>query len=267
MATAIFGRNVSSAWLEAYALLIERGRDVVNLVVAIEKPLVEDSRIRLILDRFIEERRIRNRNGAHRVELVSTVANTIFPQALYIPRLGRKARSHLYEMSELGRDASRRRNRRGTYFERLVAWPTSAGSINQLENVILRIQKAQSRGRYTENALELAVSGVSDFVDDVAREKTAGLAIYGTEFDKGITRGFPCLSHISLSLVDGQLHMTALYRNHEFVRRAYGNYLGLGRLLGFVAHEAGCGIGELMCVCLHMRILRSVMARVLEFTR
>ncbi len=145
MGAAIFGRNVSTAWLAAYELLLERARDVVNLAVTIEEPLVEDSRIRLVLDRFIEERRIRN--SAHRVELVSTVANTIFPQALYIPRLGRKARSHLYEMSELGRDASRRRNRRGTYFERLVAWPTTAGGINQLENAILRIRKARSRGR------------------------------------------------------------------------------------------------------------------------
>jgi len=50
-----------------------------------------------------------------------------------------------------------------------------------------------------------------------------------------------------LSLLEGRLHMTAVYRNHQFVRRAYGNYLGLGSLLGFVAREAACEVGELMC--------------------
>ena len=30
-----------------------------------------------------------------------------------------------------------------------------------------------------------------------------------------------------------------------------GNYLGLGRLLGFLAHESGSEVGELMCVSSH----------------
>jgi hypothetical protein len=191
MGAAIFGENVSYAWLGACELLLERGRDVVNLAVTIERPLVEDPRIRQVLDRFIEERRMRNRDGRHRVELLSTVANTIFPQALYIPRLGREARTHLYEMSELGRDVSRRRNRRGTYFERLVAWPTANGKINQLENAIRRIRNARTRGRSDENALELAVSEPGDFTDYAASEQTTALAVYGAEFDNGITRGFP----------------------------------------------------------------------------
>ena len=43
--------------------------------------------------------------------------------------------------------------------------------------------------------------------------------------------GFPCLSHVSLSLQKGVVHMTAIYRNHEFIKRGYGNYVGLGRVL------------------------------------
>jgi hypothetical protein len=45
--------------------------------------------------------------------------------------------------------------------------------------------------------------------------------------------------------------MTAHYRNHYFVERAYGNYLGLGRLLVFIAHEAGLEPGRLLCVSGH----------------
>jgi hypothetical protein len=42
--------------------------------------------------------------------------------------------------------------------------------------------------------------------------------------------------------------MTALYRNHYFVSRAYGNYLGLGWLLKFISSATGREPGELLCV-------------------
>ena len=251
MGIAVVGENVSTAWAMAFERLLGIGRDVVNLSVTIERPLEEDPTIPEILDRFTTEARLRNRDHGHGVELVSSVANTIFPRALYIPRLGRKAKTHLYEMSDLGREVTRRRNKRGTYFERLMAWPGAKEKINQLDNAIRRIRSARKRGRNTENALELEVGAPEDYLDISKCEESGDLSIYGAELDKGITRGFPCLSHISLSLMDGRLHMTALYRNHEFVRRAYGNYLGLGWLLGFVARESGCDVGELMCVSSH----------------
>ena len=63
--------------------------------------------------------------------------------------------------------------------------------------------------------------------------------------------GFPCLSHISLTLYKGRLNMTALYRNQHFIRKAYGNYLGLSRLLRFICREVGCEAGALVCVAAH----------------
>jgi hypothetical protein len=62
------------------------------------------------------------------------------------------------------------------------------------------------------------------------------------------TRGFPCLSHLSFSLLNGVVNLLAVYRSHDFISRAYGNYLGLGRVLQFVAHESGFPAGELTCV-------------------
>lgn len=247
MGAAIVGHNVSRAWLSALEFLQRQGRDVVNLAVTIEQPLGEDVRIRAVLDRFIADRR--KRNSRQSVELVSTVANTIFPHSLYLPRLGPHARTHLYEMSEIARSVSRRRNRRGTYFERLVAWPLEQATVNQLEKVIVRIRNTQERGRDTQNALELSLTEPRDN-DTALSERTSALPVYSPGRDNNVM-GFPCLSHISLSLMDGRLHMTALYRNHEFVRRAYGNYLGLGRLLGFLARESGTEVGELLCVSSH----------------
>lgn len=53
---------------------------------------------------------------------------------------------------------------------------------------------------------------------------------------------------MSLSLQKGVVHMTAIYRNHEFIKRGYGNYVGLGRVLRFVAQQSGWPSGELTCV-------------------
>jgi hypothetical protein len=70
-----------------------------------------------------------------------------------------------------------------------------------------------------------------------------------------LTMGFPCLSHVSFSLQKGVVHMTALYRNHDFIKRAYGNYVGLGRLLRFVGRQSGWPIGELSCVSASATVL------------
>ena len=57
-----------------------------------------------------------------------------------------------------------------------------------------------------------------------------------------------CLSHVSFSLQKGVVHMAAIYRNHDLTQRAYGNYVGLGRLLRFVAVQSGWPVGELACM-------------------
>src|SRR5215469_10886449 len=158
MGAIVSEENTSTSWLNALEFLLEKGRDVVNLAVLIHKPVEEDQTIRQALDKFIADRR-----ADRSVEPVSTVANTIFPIALYIPRLGPDARKHLYDMSELARPVSRRRNRCGTYFERLVAWPLEGETINQLEKTITRIRRVLERDRRTNNSLEL---GVSDPRDD-----------------------------------------------------------------------------------------------------
>jgi hypothetical protein len=246
MAHLIRAQNISSAWLAAMDYLLGQGSgETVNLTVAIASPTDEDSRIRAILDEFIEaHRKGENRHG---LERISTVANTLFPSALYRSSLGDRARKHLFEMERRGREISRRRNRTGTYFERLVAWPDNDGKegFNQLEHVIGRLEGLRQRGHRKGNATELGVTTQSD-----VEFQGASLRIYGPAIDNRIM-GFPCLSHITLSLLDSKLHMTALYRNHHYVRRTYGNYVGLGRLLQFIADESGYNTGELMCVSSH----------------
>jgi hypothetical protein len=234
----VSGDNVSLAWLAS-----------VNLVVAVVRPTEEVAAVRARLDTFVA---VRRRN---RVPLVRTVANTIFPSSLYFPDLGDQARPHLYENYQFARPIARlhHANNRGIYFDRLVAWPGEKGPINQLERMIRRLRRQLETSGPMSSAYELAVSAPDDVAD--LTESSAGggdgeLRIFRPDLDNSIM-GFPCLSHISLTLAQRQLHMTALYRNQGFIQRAYGNLLGLGSLLNFLAHEAGCTPGELVCVATH----------------
>jgi thymidylate synthase len=137
-------------------------------------------------------------------------------------------------------------NKRGTYFQRLIWWPSwdSTKGINQLENVIQKINSGKSSRVVHELNL-----------DDPPSVTVNGMHLYNPESDKNFMKvmSFPCLSYISIKpdsigKSGGKVHMTALYRNHHFISRAYGNYLGLGWLLKFIADATGKKVGELLCV-------------------
>ena len=236
--------NLSLGWLDALEFLLDCGGKATQLNVAITNVHEENIEIRRILDRLSEYKG---------VYPVSTVANTIFPTALYYPHNPKltenKAREHLYQMYRQG-DKVRRRcpaNRNGTYFNRMIDWPNGRKTVNQLERVIGRLQSNRTRNNPLSSNYELSVGGAEEcFVQD----DTADIQIRLPSTDTGIM-GFPCLSHISLVLDKGRLSMTALYRNQHFIRKAYGNYLGLSRLLRFICQEAGCETGELLCVASH----------------
>lgn len=237
MALFVSKPNISSAWVGGLTKLVEAGGEVVNLTVAIADPVTEVDGVRAILDEFVGVRRARNRKS---VEKVSTVANTLFPQSWYRESLGDAAADHLYALEGETRHVSHRTAKRGTYFERLVAWPDpEKGRVNQLQRAIDRLRLARERGEERGNQYEVGVTGPMD--DGFA----APIVIPGHD---NLTRGFPCLSHISFSLHQGTVHLTALYRSHDYVSRAYGNYIGLGRVLAFVANESGCPMGEVTCI-------------------
>ncbi len=243
MALFVEGENVSTAWVNGLDRLLAAGGEAVNLTVAIADPTTEEPAVRSVVDAFISERRrVRPRS----VERISTVANTIFPQSLYIERLGEGAESHLYDLERRARRVTHVRNQRGTYFERMVAWPIDnprngqpTQTFNQLDQAVTRLRRLHEQGLQRGNQFEIGLTAPGD--------QSIALPIVVPGRDRQ-TMGFPCLSHVSLSLQKGIVHMTALYRNHEFIARGYGNYVGLGRALRFVAQQSGWPIGELTCV-------------------
>lgn len=234
MAILVEAPNLSEAWVLAMEQLMAFGGTAVNLITVIGSSDCEKRAIRQGLDEFLR---------ASGTWPVITVANTIFPNSLYIPRLEDQARKHLYEMHEEGRQIRRRlpANQKGTYFDRLIAWPGKDGPVNQLERVINRLNS----GSKLTSAYELGLTAPE--TDSVG---TTEFRIQHPRLDTSVM-GFPCLSHISLTAQSDVLHMTATYRNQHFVRKAYGNFVGLSSLLQFLAHETGRRPGELVCVATH----------------
>jgi len=243
MAILITEHSLSLAWLVTLEHLLHCDGKDINVIVGMHGE--EDVRIRRALDSFLAEHRSKE------VPAVSTVANTIFPSALYLPRLQEQARSHLYRLHELESHVSGRHgaNGKGTYFGRLVAYPGQRSSINQLEQTVLRLRSQLAQPNPKGSAYELALSTPEEEAS-LSCDAVGEMRLRQPGIDNQIM-GFPCLSHISLTLRKGQLHMSALYRNQHFIRKAYGNYVGLARLQRFLCTETGCQAGEIICIASH----------------
>ena len=190
---------------------------------------------------------------------VDTVANTLFPANLYSPpdadyapglspdqlQLLDVAANDLYATYRdmLPDLCTFNGNEHGTYFGRLVSWPGKASDgYNQLNRRVEQLRSHRNRRDSAANAADLALEGIAE-IESVTIE-AAGLQIYKTDDER--QRAFPCLVHIDLSVVDFRLSLMAVYRHWHLVHKAYGNLIGLTRLLHFLSQQTGYEVGELM---------------------
>ncbi|MFL6108089.1 MAG: hypothetical protein ACJ72L_14095 [Marmoricola sp.] len=244
--------NISEAWLRTLECVVGDGGHAVNVIATVKDPLApETDTIRAALDAVMAVPRKKVR-----VQPVDTVAATIFPHEIYadsgltfspgmddraLAKLNASA-ADLYECYEemlpiLTTDTA---NRNGTYFGRMVSWPgKTGGGRNQLADRIKHFRSARSRNISQRNLEDIAIGGEADVVDP-----PEGLQIYAASDLREY--GFPCLVHVDLTLYQNRLSMAATYRHQYLVTKAYGNLLGLSRLLGFLAQQTGYGVGELM---------------------
>jgi hypothetical protein len=241
--------SISGAWLGAIDAVLGAGGSASNVIVAIEPGAHgahrEITAVRELFDRFLAT------HASKGVRRIRKVADTIFPTDFYRGGPGQDAREHLYRMQRRASRIERRFIWRGTYFDRLIDWPGGNGTEsdldrNQLERAVRRLQKAKRN----QSANELALSSSLPEEVENSSESSGDLRVQDPSQDKN-PRGFPCLSHVSLTLHDGRLALTALYRNQFFLTKAYGNFLGLADLQQFIAAEAGCAVGEMVCIATH----------------
>ena len=238
---------IPTLWPAALLASVATGAKYPEGPVAYLRAFLEDETIRDVLDLALDEA------GDQSVE---TVAGTIFPNSLYqspgftwSPDLDEQAAReldaaahNLYEryVGMLPVLRRVRANSRGTYFSRMITWPgKEPGGTNQLDLRIARIRNEFARGRRTNNTLDIDVGA-----DALAFESPAGIQVLVPSEQR--TRSFPCLVHIDLTLFDGTLHCTAVYRHQHLITKAYGNLVGLSRLMHFLCEQTGAACGELV---------------------
>jgi len=189
----------------------------------------EDDDIRTALDTAL--------NQNHKYSS-SISAMTIFPFKYW----EQNGTPHIDELSKLYLNnylprlrARDRRNRTGTYFERMIAFEGinrkhTSDTKNQLRHVVGLWSKDGTGPRPRQSALQVAI------FDPVKDHNGSPRSI------------FPCLQQVSFAYDDlGGLAVNAYYPSQYIFDRAYGNYLGLCHLGYFMAREIDLEFVRLNC--------------------
>ena len=230
--------NLSTAWARAFLHAHDGAND--TLVVAIrdfegEIPS-QDKEIATELDK---------RLSALAIPKIAHTALTIVPYEKWL-RDGKISIEELtawYLKSLLPRLKARcKKNKRGTYFERLVSYSgiyvkggqEEPRTVNQLAHVIELWKRGAEYARPSrprQSALQLACF-------DPAKDDTGSPQL-----------GFPCLQQVSFTYHEaGSLEVNAYYPKQYLFDRAYGNYLGLCQLGHLVAHSLGVKLTRFTCI-------------------
>lgn len=237
--------NIAEAWVDALEQAANfTGGVTTGFIVTVTDPLADpDTGVAGLVGAALSKAK------RQRVE---TVANTLFPRSLYrnsgpswSPQMNKAAVKKLDEAAErlyanyidmLPTLMSEPTNNRGTYFSRMVTWNgKSAGGINQLAKRVAQLRKAHQNGQKSQSAADvtLEVPGENVTIMEYAPNDNRKMS-------------FPCLVHISMTVHEGRLSLTAVYRNWFLITRGFGNLVGLSRLLAFLCDQTGYAPGELV---------------------
>lgn len=245
--------DIGSAWLRALEVINESGGSAVNLAVTITNPLCEDLGVRAVIEQALADLRAEGRKEYANAQSMHTVANTIFPISLYRPDVDGAAERFLanaVRSDEARGHLPAAKRQWGTYIGRLVRYPArDGGHTNQLAEMLQQLRAQRQWADLYE--MPLVVPGDEHEVCWDTTFHATGALTHGDARLDARMRGGPCLAHLSGTLDNGRLSMVALYRRHSYLARAYGNFLGLARLLAFLARESGHTVGELMIVASH----------------
>jgi len=202
----------------------DAGKDF-NLVLAIQNPCIEVIEATRVIDEL-----------AQSLGFKATMenANAVWPE--FFARPGRDTAAVLADIERfvLPTIKAACATHHDSYIQRLLAWRSRDGGepIPQLQNILTRL-----RGEVRNRA---------------PKSSAYELPIYSPGLDAGYM-SFPCLTHLSLKYDHkcGSIHLTALYRNHTYLSHAYGNFVGLGRLMKFLCRETQTRPGELISISTH----------------
>ncbi len=217
--------TLAQAWLQGCGHLRDLAGWVdTTVVLQIAEPTLVRSQDRAVAERLNEYLVSHGRFSNH------TVAETIFPGYEYVHR-GVKGVYEVYPDEIYPRIKGHKDMRRwGAYAYRLLRRRDESGKVyNPLSQCIKKMKDKHPKRAAYEMGLGF------------------DLAVYDDNADRESRMGGPCLSHLSFKFIAKRIQLTALYRSHYYVQRAYGNLLGLARLQSFVADQVGVEPGPLVC--------------------
>lgn len=226
--------SVTEGWLLGSEALAADAWEAFNLIIEVDHSTGETQEDRAaedMLDGFLA------RKG---LQPVSSVSNSIFPQ-FYYDAFGADGLFEAFNRNWPRIRAMCHKNRNGHYFRRMTHLEVTRGGnpvvLNPLEHVIGKVRSEGAR--------------------QGGKRCSYPIAIYQPAFDA--TRlvggmGFPCLTTVDFKVERPFLHLNAMYRNQQYVERAYGNLQGLSRLLRFAAEASGLRPGVLTCWATHAEL-------------
>jgi thymidylate synthase len=153
------------------------------------------------------------------------VINTIFPFEYLFKD---KQTDFIYTAYARAHVQSKKRRFWGTYFLRMINYGENA--VNQLQNIIQAIKNSK-----------------------VARKGCYYIHITDSTLESNVRPlGGPCLQYLQISMPDvDTINLMAVYRNHDYFNRTFGNLLGLSFLLKFICRETEKNVGSLCCHSMH----------------
>lgn len=218
--------SFQEAWIAAASHLRANSWTTRNLVVQIADPTAIDDTLHERLADFAKDAKTLS---------PKQVAYTIFPHGLYEKCESADKLFAAYNRKPGGmcsRLLKKSSSKWGTYFQRLTDYKTVNGPVNQLKQAIDAISSDKENGNRT------CTSAFCMTIQQPGGETRRRL-------------GGPCLNYIAVQLEAGppqSLGLLCVYRNHDFVERAYGNYWGLCNLLLFMAEQVDAVPGPLTCI-------------------
>ncbi len=222
----IVTNDFQAAWIKVVMMLKNSHWHLRNLVVQIKDPKAFNQTAHGKVEDFAKK---------HDLLGPKHVAYTIFPQRLYEIKDNADAVFTAYnKQGGFFERVQRKKPSWGTYFRRMSNYMGAKGTVNQLNNIISAIQNRQN----------LSKAAYTILIQNPGGETIRPL-------------GGPCLNYIAIQAEPQQadqpmtIGLLAVYRNHDFLERAYGNYWGLCNLLMFLAKETCAAPGPLTCVSSH----------------
>lgn len=223
MAHIIKTTNCLTAWRDVSQFIAQNGNGF-NLITQINNPLAYTN---TSLTEIINSGIITNKE-------LNDVINTIFPSKLHARNIGLNC-YQFYELHEKiyqrGKTMhSKNRSRWGNYFLRFTKF-----------------------GHQKKNQLQAIIDGINNRENN----QVACYLMHVSSIDcDNNTRviGNPCMQYVQFGEYNNSLNLTAVYRNHDFLTKALGNFIGLSKLLEFVCNNTNSNIGSINCHSIHYYI-------------